>query len=35
VIMPSGGTQTPQGPTPGSPQHHQQQQQTAELISFD
>jgi hypothetical protein len=34
VIMPSGGTQPPQGPTPGSPQQ-QQQQQTAELISFD
>jgi len=34
AIMPPGGTQPPQGPAPGSPQH-QQQQQTAELISFD
>ncbi|KDR10856.1 hepatocyte growth factor-regulated tyrosine kinase substrate isoform X2 [Zootermopsis nevadensis] len=32
VMMPSGETQPPQGPTPGS---SQQQQQTAELISFD
>lgn len=34
AIMPPGGTQPPQGPAPGSPQQ-QQQQQTAELISFD
>jgi hypothetical protein len=33
AIMPPGGTQSPQGPAPGSPQQHQQQ--TAELISFD
>jgi hypothetical protein len=33
VIVSQGATQPPQGPAPGSPQ--QQQQQTAELISFD